>query len=260
MSLTTACCNLPPVTSSYTKQGQEITIPSNNVPTPTTPFHAYVAPLSVPTPHSAVIFIYDIFGFHPNAFQAADRIANLTKETLVIVPDYFLGKSMPEELLGDMSKLVAWIGENGDYKKIIRARIVDTVKYLKEQKSVKKVAFVGFCWGAKMAILAARDEEVNSLVEVKGVAQCHPSFPAEDDYKGAHFPVAILPSKDETDQLESWYNTHLKASQPKSLHRRFNDQSHGFCAARGDWSDPKVAEAASEAFKIVATFFNEIDL
>jgi hypothetical protein len=41
----------------------------------------------------------------------------------------------------------------------------------------------------------------------------------------------------------------------RCVFRRFDNQTHGFCAARGDWSQPGVAAAATEAISILAGFF-----
>ena len=43
---------------------------------------------------------------------------------------------------------------------------------------------------------------------------------------------------------------------PRCVYKRFDDQTHGFCAARGDWSQPEVAAAATEAIGIIADFLN----
>lgn len=41
----------------------------------------------------------------------------------------------------------------------------------------------------------------------------------------------------------------------KCVFRRYDDMVHGFCGARGDYSDPRVAAAAGEATAAVADFF-----
>jgi hypothetical protein len=43
----------------------------------------------------------------------------------------------------------------------------------------------------------------------------------------------------------------------RCVYKRYDDQVHGFCAARGDWSQPEVAAAAGEAIGILADFFNK---
>lgn len=41
----------------------------------------------------------------------------------------------------------------------------------------------------------------------------------------------------------------------RCVYQRFDDQTHGFCAARGDWSQPSVAAAATKAIGILTDFF-----
>ncbi len=40
----------------------------------------------------------------------------------------------------------------------------------------------------------------------------------------------------------------------KCVYQRFDDQTHGFVAARGDWTKPEVAAAAGKAIGIMADF------
>lgn len=42
------------------------------------------------------------------------------------------------------------------------------------------------------------------------------------------------------------------------VYRRFDDQEHGFMAARGDWSDAKVAAAAGEGIELLGGFFDKL--
>lgn len=46
-----------------------------------------------------------------------------------------------------------------------------------------------------------------------------------------------------------------KAFADKCVYKRFEDQTHGFCAARGDWAQPDVAAAATEAIGMLSSFF-----
>lgn len=48
---------------------------------------------------------------------------------------------------------------------------------------------------------------------------------------------------------------HLLTSITLRAFVRFDDQEHGFVAARGDWSQPKVAEAATKAIGLLTDFF-----
>ncbi|KAI9105904.1 hypothetical protein DFS34DRAFT_35424 [Phlyctochytrium arcticum] len=248
--LTDACCNTPPVQASYTPLGQTTNLDDMALYT--------AAPPS--TSDTALIMIYDIFGFHPNLFQAADILAKSTQDLApaphVIAPDFYLGHPFPVESVADSGKLMAWIGEKSSYP-VIKPTLIHTIDHLKS-RGVTKVAFLGFCMEAKLAITAAKDQDVRNLVQVKGVVQIHPTFPADEDYADLGCPVAILPSKDEVDLIciPSFEVAHTDHAE--SVHHRFDDMSHGFCAARGDWSDPLVAQRATEALNIATQFLRNV--
>jgi protein XRP2 len=43
----------------------------------------------------------------------------------------------------------------------------------------------------------------------------------------------------------------------KCFFLRFDDQEHGFMAARGDYSKPEIAAAAGKGLEILANFFTQ---
>ncbi len=49
-------------------------------------------------------------------------------------------------------------------------------------------------------------------------------------------------------------STDLKPFAAECVYKRFDDQTHGFCAARGDWTDAGVAAAATEAIDMLSEF------
>ena len=46
----------------------------------------------------------------------------------------------------------------------------------------------------------------------------------------------------------------------RCVYKRYDDQIHGFCAARGDWEKADVAAAATEAIGIMRDFFKTVML
>jgi hypothetical protein len=64
----------------------------------------------------------------------------------------------------------------------------------------------------------------------------------------------MLPTKD--DPMESIKEIlDTKPYADKCYYQRFDDQEHGFLAARGDYKDEQVAKRAGEALQCLANFF-----
>lgn len=80
MALTDACCTLPPVTSDYAAQGAEFALGDLTI-----------YETKDKSPKIVLICAYDIFGFHPNTKQFADKL-NSGGEFRVAMPDFFRGK------------------------------------------------------------------------------------------------------------------------------------------------------------------------
>lgn len=111
---------------------------------------------------------------------------------------------------------------------------------------------VGFCWGAKIAV-----QLTSTLPFFVGAALIHPSFVEVRDAEGAGAPIFALPSKDEPDMTEYMNVLAKKPFGSQCKHVRFDDQHHGFCAARGDFKDELNAKRANEAIRLTADFFSE---
>lgn len=92
--------------------------------------------------------------------------------------------------------------------------------------------------------------------DVKAVSCCHPAFfGKEKEYAAAAVhPVAILPAGG--DPMED--AREILSAKPfadKCLFRRFDDQVHGWMAARGEWEKPQVAAAAGQAVELLVEFY-----
>lgn len=120
---------------------------------------------------------------------------------------------------------------------------------MKEQ-GVDAAGFVGFCWGAKMAV------QLTSNPFFVGASMIHPSFVDVKDAEQAAAPVLAIPSKDEPDMTEYMQILSKKPFGDKCKHVRFDDMPHGFCAARGDYNDEANAKRANEAIKLTCDFFS----
>jgi dienelactone hydrolase len=123
-------------------------------------------------------------------------------------------------------------------------------KYLKEQ-GVDAATLVGFCWGAKIGV------QLTNRPFIAGISMIHPSFVDVKDAEAAGAPVLALPSQNEPDMTEYMNVLAKKPFGKQCKHVRFDDQPHGFCAARGDYKDELNAKRANEAIRLTADFFSE---
>ncbi|KAI9470993.1 MAG: dienelactone hydrolase family-domain-containing protein, partial [Benjaminiella poitrasii] len=157
MSYSQACCTLPPVVSNYERTGEMVTYDGLDI---------YV--IGPKDAKNAVLVTYDIFGYHPNAYQFCDIMAK-NCGWKVIMPDFLHGDYATAELMGQREKLLAWLGKVGTYEAVY-PDVERSVKYLKEQ-GVTTGTLVGFCWGAKIAV-----QLTSEMPFFVGASLVHPSF------------------------------------------------------------------------------------
>lgn len=88
-------------------------------------------------------------------------------------------------------------------------------------------------------------------------ACCHPAFfeKEKDLAQKVKNPVCILPTKDDPMEGIKEILDKDESIGPKCFYRRYDDQEHGFLAARGEYKDPKVSEAAGKAIEDLTSFF-----
>lgn len=86
MSFIKSCCTLPPVSSNYQPEGTDSTIINGMT----------VYETKNKSSKTVLICAYDIFGFHPNVKQFADKLDS-TGDYLVVIPDFFRGHSVTED-------------------------------------------------------------------------------------------------------------------------------------------------------------------
>ncbi|CAG8665541.1 5253_t:CDS:2 [Ambispora leptoticha] len=237
MSVPEACCTVPPVKSNYEPKGEYIQLDDIKVYT--------IGPKDA---KNAVIIVYDIYGLHQNVLQTADILAEQL-EFRVVIPDFFRGDPYKITDGGSREKLIDWLKEVAPEQKILNT-IDIVVNYLRKEKN-ENFGLIGYCWGAKYAFLVAKQETFAAAVGI------HPSFITEENQAGIKIPFAALPSKDDPDFAPFIESLKKEPFGQKSIHRRFDDMSHGFAGARGDWSDPLVGQRAQEAIQITANFLKE---
>ena len=72
------------------------------------------------------------------------------------------------------------------------------IQYFKEKDGVNEVGIFGFCWGGKVAMLAASSPD---LPEIKAAGLIHPSSIVTSDAQKVRAPMYLLPSKNEGDMV-----------------------------------------------------------
>lgn len=148
-----ACCNVPPVvTKGYKEKGRYIDLNGTQCYA-TGPSHAT----------SAILIIYDIFGFSPQALQGADILAHAdsTHQYQVFMPDFFLGKPLPhsayppdtDEKKKQLGDFFAGPASPPDTAK----KVPELLKEIEKQATgIKKWGSLGMCWGGKVRFFQCR--------------------------------------------------------------------------------------------------------
>ena len=142
------CCTVPPaVVKDYSPKGHYITL--NNG------MQCYTSGPS--TASSALLIIYDIFGFSPQALQGADilALADTGHEYRVFMPDFFRGEPVslsnyPPDTEEKKNKLGAFFAGPANPGETA-GKVPALVKEIEERaKGIEKWGSLGMCWGGKV--------------------------------------------------------------------------------------------------------------
>ncbi|KAG2501607.1 hypothetical protein HYH03_000112 [Edaphochlamys debaryana] len=195
-----------------------------------------------------LVMIPDIFGFEfHQSFQVADRFAS--EGFRVILIDCFRGKPWPyaEMPFKPEDDFPGWLARNGSWERLRPDVHVAAARL--QAEGATKLGCVGFCWGVSIALTAGQDP---SLFSVVGGA--HPTlFGRELEFaEKVQVPVVLLPSGEDasTDPIKAVLDKRPYGK--LCVYQRFDDQVHGFMAARGDFKDPRVAAAAGRGVELIA--------
>jgi len=245
-----ACCSIPPIISgAYDPKGDYKTVGG---------LKTYVT--GPDSASEAILYIFDIFGYFPQTLQGADILATSDPERKyrVFIPDFF------EDNPGDIS----WIPANTDEKRKALAEFFKTKadiptvlakvpgivanagKLAPDGSGFTKWAIIGCCWGAKVASLAAGQDNV----VFKAAVQCHPALLDPNDAKQVTAPMAVLASKDEAVDAVKAYQENLKV--PNYV-ETFSTQIHGWMAARSNLEDPEVRKEYERGYRTALDFLHE---
>ncbi|PWY88445.1 alpha/beta-hydrolase [Aspergillus heteromorphus CBS 117.55] len=131
--------------------------------------------------------------------------------------------------------------------------VESSLKYLKGELGVKKVAAVGYCFGAKYVARYLKDGQVDVGFNA------HPSFVTHEELAAIKGPLSIAAA-----EIDSIFTTQLrhesediliKTGQPWQINL-YSGVSHGF-AVRADLSNPHFKWAKEQAFCQAVAWFRQ---
>ncbi|KAI9932732.1 hypothetical protein ASPWEDRAFT_144852 [Aspergillus wentii DTO 134E9] len=209
-----------------------------------------VYPKNNKTPEKAVVILTDIFGIFVNSQLIADEFAE--NGYLVVIPDLFKGDALTHSAVeAGKVDLPAWLGNHQTSH--VDPIVESTLKYVKEELGAKKVAGVGYCFGAKYVTryLKGGNFDVGYLA--------HPSFVTHEELGAITGPLSIAASEIDnifTTQLRHESEaTLIKAGQPWQINL-YGGVTHGF-AVRTDLSNKSFKFAKEQAFAQAVNWFNQ---
>lgn len=241
-----ACCNVPPVVASgYELKGSYETVDG---------LKTYAT--GADDASKGIIYVFDIFGYKDQSLQGADILAvsDSHQKYKVLMPDWFDGKPaslsiFPPDTPEKQNSLMSFLTENAP--PISAAKLPAYVKAASAKyPSVQKWAVVGFCWGGKVVSLVTASDE-NPFA---AGAEAHPAMVDAKDAVNVKVPIALLASKDEPAVDVQAFEEALKVPHHVEI---FEDQIHGWMAARADLEDERVKEEYTRGYQVVLKFFGK---
>jgi len=238
MSLTKACCTLPPVVSDYNPPGTTVQVDD--------------LPIYETIPNGSkrlLICVYDIFGVHPNIRQVSETLA--LAGFRVVIPDFFRCKPITKEVMAQgMPAILAFIEENGNWKKSVKIDVQNVIKHYQQTEGITSIGIFGFCWGGRITL-----DAVLELDEINAGGLVHPSLIKNEEAERVKRPMILLPAKDEPDMIPFYETLKKNLGESNCAHRRFDDLHHGFCGARGNFSDELNSKRVNEVIQLLSSFF-----
>jgi len=242
-----ACCTVPAVHSDYAPKGSYKSLGGFQKVYVTGPEKS----------SNGIVAVYDIFGFFPQTQQGADLIASAL-ETTVYMPDFFEPNEPfptsrhPPKNDADKEALQAFFSPDGAaYPPSNIGKLNKLAESLKAD-GVKNIGVYGFCWGAKISILAGGEGTPFS-----SVAMVHPAMLSAADAEKLTVPLAMYITKDESVDEYNKIND-IIAKKPfasKSDSTNYENMFHGFAAARADLKNEENKKEFKDVYGKLATFF-----
>jgi len=193
-----------------------------------------------------IICAYDIFGFHENTKEVCDRLAE-QGDFRVVLPDFYHGDYWREDRPTQL--MYSWFNYTCSWEDA-RSNLKTLIQHYKEDGATSFGIF-GFCWGGKISVLAGTE-----LPDIKCIGLVHPSGVKTTEANKVKCPVIILPSSEEHDLMPFRNIIVDRLGEDACVHHKFENMKHGFCAARGDFTDPATKQAVGEVIDHLDSFFN----
>ncbi|KAK8044037.1 Hydrolase [Apiospora rasikravindrae] len=201
---------------------------------------------------TAILYLPDVISIWQNSKLMADQFAANGYLTLII--DLFNGDALSLNRSGDFD-FMSWLtkgstGDNPHTTEAVDPIVVEAIKYLKQEKGVKKLGAVGYCFGAKYVARHYPDISVGYFA--------HPSFVDEEELAGFKGPLSIAAA--ETDEIFPAEKRHrseeiLKEGGLPYQINLYSQTEHGF-TVRCDVSKKEQKFAKEQAFLQAVTWFN----
>ncbi|KAH9884354.1 dienelactone hydrolase [Xylariomycetidae sp. FL2044] len=218
----------------------------------------YDAYLATPDPakahkDAAILYLPDVIGIWQNSKLMADQYA--ANGYLCLIIDLFNGDALSLNRTEGFD-FMKWLtqgstGDNPHTKEAVDPIVEVAIKYLKEEKGVKKLGSVGYCFGAKYVARHYKNG-------IQAGYFAHPSFVDEDELAGFKAPLSI--SAAETDEIFPAEKRHkseeilAKGGQPYQINL-YSQVVHGF-SVRCDTSKKVERFAKEQAFIQAVTWFD----
>ncbi|KAK8054361.1 dienelactone hydrolase protein [Apiospora saccharicola] len=201
---------------------------------------------------TAILYLPDVISIWQNSKLMADQFAANGYLTLII--DLFNGDPLDLNRTGDFD-FMSWLtkgstGDNPHTPEAVDPIVVEAIKYLKQEKGIKKLGAVGYCFGAKYV--------ARHYPEISVGYFAHPSFVDEEELAGFKGPLSIAAA--ETDEIFPADKRHrseeiLKEGGHPYQINLYSQTEHGF-TVRCDITKKEQKFAKEQAFLQAVTWFN----
>lgn len=196
----------------------------------------------------ALVLLTDIFGVDASALHAnVKRMVAAGGGSLdIIVPDICAGDPFPQD--ADFSALGTWFDKHPDEPV---AGTVSAVLTALRADGYKKLAGLGYCWGARASVLAGWA----GLLDGVGVA--HPSKCSESDFSKIAAPALFILAEADNAFSQEAADASIADLRARGFPVRVSGPHagtvHGF-AARGDETIPAIAAARAAGILAAVEF------
>ncbi|KAI1456329.1 Alpha/Beta hydrolase protein [Annulohypoxylon moriforme] len=243
-----ACCNIPPVVShGYVATGSYHELGN---------YKTYVT--GPADAEKGIIVIYDIFGYFDQTLQGADILATGRKsqQHKVFIPDWFKGKPCPIEWFPPdteekQQNVGGFFSDPEHAPHTVAAKLPEFFRAVQASNpSIKSWGILGYCWGGKVASLITSGDSNPFQI----AAAAHPAMVDPAEAGGIKVPFILIASGEEpVDTIKEFEN---KLKVPNHV-ETFDDQIHGFMAARADLSNQRVKEEYTRGYQTILDFFGK---